>query len=256
MKVAMDIVSAVPILGDHDHITRARQVLREDAFREAYIVDAKGRCIGYIDITDALRVNATKSNVTLEGYVKTAAVVTPEDTLEMVAAAVIRSRTDSAAVVDTDGKLIGGILVSDLFPIVLSRHEPKGKVADCMSRKVVTADASDPLQRVYTLIIESGYTAFPVMKKHMLIGMISRRDLLDAGHARRSLSQAGAVKVEDLMTTPVISITPDREIRTAAELLVKHDISRLPVEEDGKVVGILDRHDVLSGLKIQTERTL
>ena len=183
MKVAMDIVSAVPILGDHDHITRARQVLREDAFREAYIVDAKGRCIGYIDITDALRVNATRSNVTLEGYVKTAAVVTPEDTLEMVAAAVIRSRTDSAAVVDTDGKLIGGILVSDLFPIVLSRHEPKGKVADCMSRKVVTADASDPLQRVYTLIIESGYTAFPVMKKHMLIGMISRRDLLDAGHA-------------------------------------------------------------------------
>jgi CBS domain-containing protein len=252
----MDIVSAVPVLGDHDHITRARQVLRDDAFREAYIVDAKGRCTGYIDITDALRVNATKSNVTLEGFVKTATVVNPEDTLETVAAAIIKSRTDSVAVVDTEGKLVGGILVSDLFPIVLSRHEPKGKVADCMSKKVVTADAKDPLQRVYTLIVESGYTAFPVLKKHALIGMISRRDLLDAGHARRSLNQSGAVSVEDLMTTPVISITPDRDIRTAAELLIKHDISRLPVEEDGTVIGILDRHDVLNGLKIKAEREL
>jgi CBS domain-containing protein len=252
----MDIVSAVPVLGDHDHITRARQVLRDDAFREIYIVDAKGRCTGYIDITDALRVNATRSNVTLEGFVKTAAMVTPEDTLETVAATVIRSRTDSTAVVDSEGKLIGGILVSDLFPIVLSRHEPKGKVADCMSKKVVTAEANDPLQRVHTLIIESGFTAFPVLKKHLLIGMISRRDLLDAGHIRRSLTQSGNVLVEELMTTPVISISPEREIRTAAELLIKHDISRLPVEEDGKVVGILDRHDVLNGLKIQAERTL
>jgi CBS domain-containing protein len=47
------------------------------------------------------------------------------------------------------------------------------------------------------------------------------------------------------MTTPVMTVTPDEEAGTAAGLMVKHDISRLPVIEDDCIVGIIDRHDIL-----------
>ena len=73
MKCAQDFMIEVPVLKFDDQITKARQILRDDGFREVYVTDAKKALLGYIDITDALRVTATKSNVTVEGYVKDAA---------------------------------------------------------------------------------------------------------------------------------------------------------------------------------------
>jgi CBS domain-containing protein len=46
----------------------------------------------------------------------------------------------------------------------------------------------------------------------------------------------------------VVTISPDEPISAAAELLVKHDVSRLPVIEKDSIVGIVDRHDVLLSL--------
>ena len=62
----------IPVLKFNDQITKARQILRDDRFREVYVVDAKKNLLGYIDLTDGLRVTATKSNVTVEGFVKEA----------------------------------------------------------------------------------------------------------------------------------------------------------------------------------------
>jgi CBS domain-containing protein len=50
------------------------------------------------------------------------------------------------------------------------------------------------------------------------------------------------------MTTPVVSAGPDDDVRTAADIMVKHDISRLPVMENDQIIGIIDRHDILNCL--------
>jgi len=55
--------------------------------------------------------------------------------------------------------------------------------------------------------------------------------------------------VDRVMTTPVITVTPDDPVATAARLMVDHDISILPVvDEKKKIVGVIDRHDVSSCL--------
>ena len=90
----------IPVLKYNDQITKARQILRDDRFREVYVVDAKKNLLGYIDLTDGLRVTATKSNVTVEGYVKEAPMVSPADTIEKVARVMRDYETDSVAVVD------------------------------------------------------------------------------------------------------------------------------------------------------------
>jgi tRNA nucleotidyltransferase (CCA-adding enzyme) len=50
------------------------------------------------------------------------------------------------------------------------------------------------------------------------------------------------------MSTDVVTIAPGEPVSAAAELLVKHDVSRLPVLDGDRLVGILDRHDVLAAL--------
>jgi CBS domain-containing protein len=63
---------------------------------------------------------------------------------------------------------------------------------------------------------------------------------------------AANIRIDSVMVTPVISIAPDAPLSSAADLLVRHNISRLPVIENRRIQGIVDRHDVLKGLIIKT----
>jgi CBS domain-containing protein len=249
MKVAQDFMVEIPVLRFSDQITKARQILRDDRFREIYVVDDAKKMLGCIDITDGLRVTATKSNVTVEGFIKDAPQVHAADPVEQVAKEIRKFRTDSAAVVNEQQQVVGGVLLSDLFPVIISRHELHGNVADHMSRKVVTADAADSIQHVYMLIVESGFSALPVIRKKKIIGIVSRRDLLRGGRTRAAIAHAAHTSVGEIMTKEVISIRPDEAISLAAELLVRHDISRLPVIDGGTLAGIVDRHDVIAALR-------
>ena len=249
MKVAQDFMVEIPVLRFSDQITKARQILRDDRFREIYVVDDAKKMLGCIDITDALRVTATKSNVTVEGFIKDAPQVHAADPIERVAKEIRKFRTDGAAVVNEQRQVIGGVLLSDLFPVLISRHELHGNVADHMTRNVVTADAADSIQHIYMLIVESGFSAFPVVKKKKIIGIVSRRDLLRGGRTRAAIAHAVHTAVGEIMTKEVITIRPDEAISLAAELLVRHDISRLPVIDGGSLAGIVDRHDVIAGIR-------
>jgi len=248
MKTADKVMVKVPVLELSDHITRARQILRDDIFREVYVQDEKKHLKGYVDITDALRVTDTRSNVTVEGFLSEPVRVSPGDSLEKVAAALRDAKTDSAAVVDGQGSVMGAVLLSEIFPILITKHELRGTVGDWMSRHVVTAGAHEPIQKIYTLIMESGFTAFPVVSKKQLVGIVSRHDLLRAGRVRKVLAKPANVEVESVMTTEIVTVTPGAAAPDAAALLVKHDISRMPVMDAGKIVGIIDRHDLLRGL--------
>jgi CBS domain-containing protein len=248
MKLVADFMVDVPLLKMTDAVTKARQVLRDDAFREVYIHNGKKKLLGYIDLTDVLRVTATKSNVTVEGFLKEAAKVTSDTPIEYAVRAIKDYRTDSAAIVDGQMNITGGVLLSDLFPIIITRHELRGSVSDCMSRKVVTCSPDDSVQKIHNLITESGFTAFPVIKKNKLVGVISRRDILKAGRFRTALENGTAIPVDTLMTKEVLVVSPDEPVQSAAALMVRHDISRVPVVDSGNIKGILDRHDVLKGL--------
>ncbi len=53
------------------------------------------------------------------------------------------------------------------------------------------------------------------------------------------------LRVRDLMTRKVVAVRPDTPLKAVARLLVKHDVSGLPVVEDGEVVGVVSEADVL-----------
>src|SRR5512137_803590 len=126
MKTAQDFMVEIPVLKYNDQITKARQILRDDRFREVYVVDAKKNLIGYIDITDGLRVTATKSDVTVEGFVRDAPAVNPSDTIEQVAGMMKQFHTDSAAIVTGSQQVAGGLLLADIFPVLISKNELRG----------------------------------------------------------------------------------------------------------------------------------
>lgn len=248
MKMARDFMVEVPVLKYDEKVTRARQVLRDDVYREVYVHDGRKKLAGYVDITGVLTVTATRSNVTIEGFIRDITPVTTGSPIGSVVKAIHDQGTDSVPVVDDQGHILGGILLSEIFPVIITQHKLPGTVGEYMSRKVVECQADEPINRIHTLMVESGYSAFPVMKKKRVVGIISRRDLLRDGRWRATADGASTTPVSGVMTTPVLTISPGETLQKAAEMLVRHDISRLPVLQGEELVGILDRHDVLNAI--------
>jgi len=197
------------------------------------------------------RVTQTRSNVTVEGFTRDATEVSLHDSIESVARVIRDARTDSAAVLNDQRQVIGGILLSDIFPVVIGRNVLSGQVQDYMTRRVVTCRPDDRVQRIHDLICESSYTAFPVVDRGVLLGIISRRDLLRNGRYRKAVGTGSTMAVSSMMTTPAITVFPEEDITTAAEIMVRHDVSRLPVVDRGQMTAIIDRHDVAPGAHSQ-----
>ncbi|WP_165394892.1 CBS domain-containing protein [Methanofollis fontis] len=248
MKLARDMMVRIPSLTTGDLMTRARQVLRDDIFREVAITDPRGRYVGYIDITDALKVTDTKSNVLIEGFVREGAAVAPDAPLTTIASAIRIAGTDMAVVTDGNGIVLGGVMLSDIFPILCTREALRGTVADYMEHNPPVCAPDEHLGRVYARMVEGNKSAYIVMSGSTLTGVISRRDVLNTGRVRKSLESGGKIPVESVMITPAIAIEKDEEVSAAASMMVKHDLSQIPVMDGDTLVGIIDRHGVLNGL--------
>jgi CBS-domain-containing membrane protein len=103
-------------------------------------------------------------------------------------------------------------------------------------------------------------SAFPVLDDdNKVVGVVSEADLLTKealeGTVPRTLlsrqervrKQVNALTAADLMTTPPVTIGPDEPVTRAARLMFDRRVKRLPViRDDGRLIGILTRSDVLS----------
>ena len=73
--------------------------------------------------------------------------------------------------------------------------------------------------------------------------ILAQSTFLDAceGNLLRRLCAMGEQKVKDLMTKDPVYVTPEASLMTVADLMLRKKIKRLPVVQDGKLVGIIDR---------------
>jgi CBS domain-containing protein len=65
---------------------------------------------------------------------------------------------------------------------------------------------------------------------------------------KEQLQKATAATVGDLMTPAPFTVKPDDPARDAATLMARHGFDRVPVEDEGRVVGIVTRHDIMKML--------
>ncbi len=127
-----------------------------------------------------------------------------------------------------------------LTELLKGNQQASVQVGDLMSYPVFTVLPETSMEEVGRRLKEKGCTGFPVMDRDRLVGVISRRDFKKI--KKKSLLKS---PVKAFMNTHVVTISPDRSPMEAARLMVKHDIGRLPVIQDGKLIGIMSRSDAM-----------
>ncbi len=129
------------------------------------------------------------------------------------------------------------------------------KVRDLMIKNVVTIGAEDSIKNAIQKMIAGKFRRIPVLADGKLIGIITDRDIRQALNSpvimhERSYDDylLNTVKVASSMTYQPLSIGPDEDIHTAAELMEQRMIGGLPVVEGSALVGIITLSDLISFL--------
>jgi len=147
------------------------------------------------------------------------------------------------------------------------------KVKEVMQTKVITVSIDMEIREIAKILYENNISGVPVVDEAgNLVGIVSEGDLLHkkanpklpgvvsilgefiyyAGvkQYEYDLKKLFALKASEIMTPDVFTVGPAAPIEEAASLMVDHEIKRLPVLEDGKIVGIISRMDIMKTLII------
>lgn len=139
------------------------------------------------------------------------------------------------------------------------------KIADVMTKPVLTVRRDTPLKDVARLLIDSGVSGVPVVDDDgSVLGVISEADFLlkeqgageihhrrlarllgESTETRHQIDVIGARKAGQAMTAPAVTIEAARPLREAATVMTSRRVNRLPVVDQGRLVGIVTRADLV-----------
>ncbi|MDH7508161.1 MAG: CBS domain-containing protein [Methanomassiliicoccales archaeon] len=130
------------------------------------------------------------------------------------------------------------------------------RVKDVMTKNVIAIHENTSITELKALFDKYDYNGFPVVRDGYLIGIVTKLDLLKTFSTGKSVSKTDllklfAEKVGEIMRKAVISINADDDLKKAIEYMVEFKLRSLPVvDNEGKLVGMISRKDVMEHLLI------
>ncbi|MBT9173248.1 MAG: Multifunctional CCA protein [Syntrophomonadaceae bacterium] len=128
------------------------------------------------------------------------------------------------------------VMYQQLFPVTAAK--------DIMSSPVRSIEPETPVDRARELMLRYGHSGFPVVEGEKLVGIISRRDLEKAAH-----HGFGHAPVKGYMNRNPLIAAPEMPVKKLQQIMIEHNVGRLPVLESENIVGIVTRTDVLRNLE-------
>jgi CBS domain-containing protein len=139
------------------------------------------------------------------------------------------------------------------------------RVREFMTRDVISARPETPLKDVARLLVDERISGVPVVDEHgAVVGVVSEADFVakergvddvrhrrfswllgDSAETKTQLAKLTAESAGEAMTAPAITIDAGRPINEAASLMARCGLNRLPVVDDGRLVGIVTRADLV-----------
>ncbi|MDD3654898.1 MAG: CBS domain-containing protein [Desulfotomaculaceae bacterium] len=142
---------------------------------------------------------------------------------------------------------------------------------EIMNTKVITLQKNDTIEEVAEILVKNNISGAPVVNKDgEIVGIVTEEDLIHQETSprtpgflnilgafiyingieryREDFKKLAATTAQEIMTTGVITVNADTDIKQVATLMVEHDINRVPVVENKTILGIISRADIVKAL--------
>jgi len=121
---------------------------------------------------------------------------------------------------------------------------PEETVRAIMTKDPITVDFDEPVRKVLQIMIDRDIGSLIVLKHGKPVGIITERDVTRISLRLTTGQNIYEDIVGRLMSSPIITVPPDAPVQEAVELMVSRKIRRLPILEQGRLIGIVTERDL------------
>jgi predicted transcriptional regulator len=153
-------------------------------------------------------------------------------------------------VFDSEHRLIGQVTAGDLLKVL----RPPGDLQDVME-PIHTIQVEERAVHLRRRMLDGGIDRFIVEDGDQVVGIVTETDVARALYAFKDIVEGTHqdyrirnLLVRDIMTTPLISVDVETDVSDVIDLMLKKNISSVPITEDGKITGIVTRNSLIQAL--------
>jgi CBS domain-containing protein len=116
------------------------------------------------------------------------------------------------------------------------------RIREVMTPSPETVEPGQPVAEAAKLMKQADVGMIPVVREGQLSGTVTDRDIVLRVIAEGK--SPASTTVGEIASGEVVTVDPEQELEEALELMAKHQVRRLPVVENGRLIGVLAQADV------------
>ncbi len=260
-------------------LLEARDILFKHKIRRLIVLGVKNKPVGIItekDVAKAVYSFGGKSirTIQVKDFMSKKLVTVQKNATVYDCAKLMKiKKIGSIIVVNQKGNLEGLITKTDLVSAFLTQVSQPLKVSEIMTRKVITVVPGDSVLLVENQLINNQITRIIVQRNRKPVGIITHRNFVPAKIPHWIAESADPVelrkykkdqqlkelqsnqlsyllpfKAVDIMTPNPITVNANDDVSVAALLMIRHNISGLPVVRKSKLAGIITKSDIVKAI--------
>jgi predicted transcriptional regulator len=242
---------------ENDMLSSCLEIFEKEKPGALAVLDSKGKYKGVLALRWIIRSGLDPSTTKVETLMRSAPKLTPQDSLSKAARLMIESEIRHLPVFDGE-KLLGILTDEELIHAAVMDRWGETMITRLMTEKPHVVEEDETVGGVLSLFREHGISHAPVVKNGKLVGMVSVIDFvkhlfkpeqrtMKSGFIDEKSKTLG-VSVSEIMSAPVVTVTPGTVLREAEQIMHKNDVHSLVVVAEEKPIGIVTKRDLLEPL--------
>ncbi len=241
------------------NLLQSIEIMKDNGISHLIIVNEKGVLTGVISEKDIITKLSSKRILSLNPsslHISSMVARKPEILTDFIdyktAIEILLNKNIGCLPVVIDDKVKAIITKHDL---VMAGKNIEASVEEYMTHNVLKLDASERLVHVTRIMMEKTYSSIPVVSSGRIIGIITDTSLMDTWlnfyKLVRSLDRDYRVRnvlLRDIISRDIYTISPKDKISDAVSIFLKEKAKSILIQEEGELVGILTKSDVLRAI--------
>jgi CBS domain-containing protein len=262
---------------DNEQVSHARNLMLKYGYSRILVLNQEAKLAGIVtekDLTRKMRAKGPKWKRRPIDKISIHRVMTPNPLsispnreLREAVELMIKNNISSIPVVDEE-EIVGIITKGELMEFYSQKFSGKWKVSDLMSRNVITVNENHSIGHVISIMEEKRIGKIVVMRDQEPVGIITPANISFAdvedlesgiekiyflrpveGKSKRNVREVSLLTAGDIMKNDLIKIHQDEDAANVADIMIKNNISGVPVVENDELVGIITRTDLIRGIQ-------
>ena len=280
MEIKEVMSPEVFVVQENEQVGHARNLMLSHGISKLIVADGQEKPVGMVTEKDLIRKlkgngpqwkNRPIDKISIKRVMSTNPIIAnPNDEIHIAIELLIKNKIGSIPIVDDEG-IVGIITKTDLMKVYTDKLKGKWKVSDLMTNDVITVNENHSITHVIKTMEDNKIGKIIFIRDNIPVGIITPENISfayvedpetgvniekiyfirnsDGKDKKKNVRMVSMMTAGDIMQNQLVKISGDDDATIAADKMVKHDISGLPVVNGDLLIGIITQTDIIKGIQ-------